>query len=293
MRTAYDAYAPLVAPARPSSHPLRLIAGAGLTVLLFIALGFAYAALVPVLVGYEAGTAKSAVGQPAGVVLLLFQFVCLVLALSIALRLVHRRGLAGLIGPFRRAAAQFLRCTLLLLPLYLLLFVVPVPDEYAPDPNMTATAWLSWLPLALPAIMVQITAEELAFRGYLQSQLAARFRHPLVWIGLPAALFGVVHLDPAIAGENAWVLAVWATLFGAAAADLTARSGSLGPALSLHFTNNVFAILVTAPEGSLDGLALYTIPLDLAAEGLAWYVLPVEALFTLCAWLAARLALRV
>ncbi|MCZ7675214.1 MAG: hypothetical protein M5U35_04080 [Roseovarius sp.] len=63
--------------------------------------------------------------------------------------------------------------------------------------------------------------------------------------------------------------------------------------MALHFLNNVFAVLVTAPAGNLDGLALYTVPLDLSAPGIAWYVLPVEAGFVLCAWLAARLALRV
>ena len=71
-----------------------------------------------------------------------------------------------------------------------------------------------------------------------------------------------------------------------------ARTGTLGPALALHFTNNVFAILVTAPAGNLDGIALYTFPLALEEEGLAWYVLPIEILFTLCAWLTARIALR-
>ena len=130
------------------------------------------------------------------------------------------------------------------------------------------------------------------FRGYLQSQLAARFAHPLVWMGVPSILFGLLHYDPVLAGDNAWVLAVWAAAFGVAAADLTARAGTLGPALALHFINNLFAIFITAPERDLDGLSLYTFPLSLDEAGLALVILPLELVFTLCAWLAARLALR-
>jgi len=289
----YDAFDTLIAPARPSSHPLRLLAGTGLLMLLFLVLGLAYAGFLPAILGAAAETQLGAGRAPLGVILLLLQFAFLIVALSVALRIVHRRSLASLVGPRYRAATQFLRCTLFLLPLYLVLFVIPMPEPYRLSPNLGVGVWLAWLPLALPCVLVQVTAEELTFRGYLQSQLAARFRHPLVWIGLPAALFGLVHYNTALAGDNTWVLMVWAALFGAAAADLTARAGTLGPALALHFVNNVFAILVTAPAGDLDGLALYTFPLDLAAEGLAWTVLPAETVFTFCAWLAARLALRV
>ena len=289
----YDAHDRLVAPARPSSQPLRLLAGAVLVVAIFVPMDFFYAGLMQ---GYpgQGGAAPPGVGRtPLAVFLLLFQFAFLVLALGLVLRLVHRRGLASLIGPPGLATTQFLRCARYLLPLYLAFVILPMPPDYRLGTNLAPGLWLSWLPLGLAGVLVQIGAEELVFRGYLQSQLAARFRHPAVWIGLPSALFGLTHFDPAFAAGNAWVLALWAAIFGAAAADLTARAGTLGPALALHFVNNIFAILVAAPAGELDGLALYTFPLDVGADGLAWYVLPVETAITFCAWLAARLALRV
>lgn len=288
----YAAFDTLVAPARPSAHPLRLLAGAALVLALFFPMSFLYVALIAPLAGI--GGAGPPAGQtPQGVLVLLLQFALLVVALWAALRLVHRRRLAGLLGPPASAARQFLRCAGFLLPLYLLILLVPMPEAYAPRANLTLGTWLAWLPLAVLAVLIQIAAEELTFRGYLQSQLAARFAHPAVWIGLPSALFGLMHYAPGLAGANSWFIVVWAALFGAAAADLTARAGTLGPAMALHFLNNVFAVLVTAPAGNLDGLALYTVPLDLSAPGIAWYVLPVEAGFVLCAWLAARLALRV
>lgn len=289
----YDAHETLVAPARPTSHPLRLLAGAVLVVVLFLPMSFAYFGMVQGLLGPLSPGAPPGGTTPVAVIVLLLQFAFLILALGAALRLVHHRSLASLLGPADRAIGQFLRCLRWLIPLYLLGALMPMPQTYALSPHLDLSTWLLWLPLALPCVLLQAGAEELVFRGYLQSQLAARFRHPAIWIGLPSALFGLVHHDPAAAGENAWALALWAGLFGAAAADLTARAGTLGPALALHFANNVFAILVTAPAGDLDGLALYTFPLDPGGGALPWDVLAVEMLFTLCAWLAARLALRV
>ena len=37
---------------------------------------------------------------------------------------------------------------------------------------------------------------------------------------------------------------IWAGAFGIAAADLTARCGTLGPAIALHFGNNLCAALI-------------------------------------------------
>lgn len=288
----YDAQETLTAPARRSANPLRLLAGLGLGTLSFLAMAFLYAGTVPALVGAEAARGLVEGHTPLAVVVLLLEFVLLIAALALVLRLLHGRGLASLVGPMPRALRQFARCMAALLPLYLFVTLLPMPAPYQLEPKLGLALWLTWLPLGLICVFIQIGAEELVFRGYLQSQLAARFRSPLVWLALPSVLFGLLHYNTVFAGENAWVVALWATLFGIAAADLTARSGTLGPAFALHFVNNIFAILVTAPLGSLDGLALYTFPLPLDEEGIAWAVLPVETLFTLCAWLAARLALR-
>lgn len=288
----YDAHETLTAPARPSAHPLRLAAGVVLVIVFFLPLAFAYAGVAPAVLGYTGPSALIAGHTPVAVLILLFEFTFLILSLGMVLRLVHQRGLGSLIGPGRAATSQFLRCLRYLLPLYLLLTLMPMPPDYQLSPNLSFGSWLSWLPVALLFILIQISAEELVFRGYLQSQLAARFRSPLVWIGLPAALFGLIHYDPLQPSGAGWALVLWAGFFGATAADLTARTGTLGPALALHFINNVFAILVTAPAGHLDGIALYTFPLWGGDGGLAWYVLPIELLITLCAWLTARIALR-
>lgn len=165
------------------------------------------------------------------------------------------------------------------------------------DPNVgrsvpPATV-LRWLPVMLPLLLVQIAAEELIFRGYLLQQLAARSRSPWVWMVAPSVLFGALHYSPAEFGPMALWPALWAMGFGCLAADLTARTGNLGAALALHFTNNLSSMILVGLYGQLDGLALYTIvinPRDPAAFG---PYLAADVAAMLVAWLAARLALRV
>ncbi|MFC6636344.1 CPBP family intramembrane glutamic endopeptidase [Sulfitobacter sediminilitoris] len=141
-------------------------------------------------------------------------------------------------------------------------------------------------------VLVQVSAEEIVFRGYVQQQLAARFKSPMIWMVLPSVLFALGHYLPDTAGENALIIAIWAGVFGILMADLTARSGSLGPAIAVHFWNNVSAMLIVSLPDELSGLALYLSPFSMEdTEALqAW--LPVDFAMMFVLWLAARVAIR-
>jgi membrane protease YdiL (CAAX protease family) len=128
------------------------------------------------------------------------------------------------------------------------------------QPNLPLTIWFKWLPIALPLLFIQITAEELIFRGYLQQELAARYSSPKIWMLVPSLVFGALHWDTEQFGPNAWLLVVGTTLFGLFAADITARTGNLGAAIGLHFANNFFALFITTIDGSMTGLGLYLTP---------------------------------
>ncbi|HBS98322.1 MAG TPA: CPBP family intramembrane metalloprotease, partial [Citreicella sp.] len=104
----------------------------------------------------------------------------------------------------------------------------PWPLSADLQPGLPPVTWLALLPLTLLALLVQTGSEEILFRGYLQSQLAARLPWPAVWLVLPSALFALGHHAPAIYGANAGLVTLWAFVFGLAMADLTARSGTLG-----------------------------------------------------------------
>ncbi|MBC7164612.1 MAG: CPBP family intramembrane metalloprotease [Roseovarius sp.] len=292
----YAAHETLVAPARASASLLRLVAGCVLTVAVFVVLSVAWSNALPVIFGPE-GWVEVAPGvatatTPVGVLVNLFTFALLIAALAVSVRVVHGRGLLGLVGPLPRALSQFRRALVAVALLYAVLLPLPMPDAYAPVRNLATGTWLAFLPLALGGLVIQVLAEEMLFRGYLQSQLAARFASPVVWMGLPSLGFGLLHLDFATHGALAWMVAVWAMLFGLAAADLTARFGTLGPATALHFLNNCSAILFAAPMGRFDGLALYVYPFELSNRAALMALMPADLLILLCAWLAIRLALR-
>ncbi|GAA0290229.1 CPBP family intramembrane glutamic endopeptidase [Rhodovulum strictum] len=282
--------------ARARPEIWRLLAGA--VAILAINIGLIYAAYGLVAVLRGTAIAQSAFAAVFGTTLtaadalwLLASFLFMLVATLVAASTFHGRGLLSLTGPAGRAVAQFLRVLGALVLLYgALALILPAGADLRP--NLDPARWLMLLPLALPLVLLQVTAEEVLFRGYLQQQLAARFQSPLIWIGLPAALFALGHYQPGIAGGNAVMVTLWAGLFGIAAADLTARSGTLGPAIALHFVNNAVAILVVALDGPISGLALYTYPF--AADDPALVPLFLVDLGVLgVSWLAARVALRV
>ena len=291
----YTAHEILVAPARPSAQLWRLALGITIIAACFLAMGYSYFNLLAELVTKSEWPRLAAEidkgATPRGMFVVLGYFGLLTLSLMLVTNQLHRRQMRTLVGPPRKALLDFLRVSIALSALGTLLWMLPEPEIMTTSPGLPALRWLALLPLSLPLVFVQISAEELAFRGYLQSQLAARFSHPLIWLGLPALVFALMHYDPETFGANAPFYVASAFIFGLAAADLTARSGTLGAAFALHFAINVSALLITAPQGQNFGLALKLYPFapdDISARA-TW--LPYDMLVMLCAWLAARLAI--
>ncbi|WP_371227656.1 CPBP family intramembrane glutamic endopeptidase [Roseovarius sp. 2305UL8-3] len=297
---SYRPHEQLVAPARSTNELIRLIIGAIAVVVVFVLLGMVYAGLERALLPPDISnqlrqdliTSTTAVSTLVN----LFFFGLMTVSLAIVLRMIHSRSLISLIGYPPLALWQFWLVTRALVGLYIAIYILtaflPAPESLQTSINMAFGKWLLFLPLTLLGLLIQTSAEELVFRGYLQSQLAARFSHPLVWIVVPSLLFALLHFDPEVMGNSAWLIVVWAGCFGMAAADLTARSGTLGPAIALHLTNNTIAIALTAPDGNFDGLALYTYPFSMTDADILMAWMPVEMLVLLCTWLVARLTLR-
>ncbi|WP_412505608.1 type II CAAX prenyl endopeptidase Rce1 family protein [Roseovarius sp. SYSU LYC5161] len=292
----YDAHETLVAAARGRCGLFHLVGGLALTLTLFMVLSITTSSFHQWFLTAEEWNDLSrelaTASTPRGVLLNLYYFGLLVIALSATLRIVHDRSLRTLIGPLPVAMRQFGRAFVALVLLYLMATVIPTGQTLSLQANLAFGTWLLLLLPALLGLLIQTTAEELLFRGYIQSQLAARFANPAIWILLPAAGFAVLHHDASFGPTNSWLIVFWAAAFGIAAADLTARAGTLGPAVALHLVNNFSAILIAAPQESFDGLALYTFPFSLGETDalLAWA--PAEFLLLLCGWLAVRVTLR-
>ena len=88
------------------------------------------------------------------------------------------------------------------------------------------------------------------------------------------------------------MIALWAVMFGILMADLTARAGTLGPAIAVHFFNNVSAMVLVATPDQMSGLALYVLPFGVADEAQMAEWLPVDFAYMFVSWLAARFAIR-
>lgn len=230
-------------------------------------------------------------GSPAMLILLLFTFLSLAAGPLFVVRALHGRSAATLFGPPAAALADFLRAAGACLGLTLLVLPVLLGSATASDVGLGRL--ILWLPLLGLATLVQTGAEELVFRGYLQQQLGARFRSPWLWMGLPSALFAWGHYLPETYGPNAPLISLWALAFGCCAADLTARTGTLGAALGFHFANNLAAFALLGSEGQKDGLALWTQAVDWTDPAAVPPLILTDLAWLIVSWLAVRLALRV
>lgn len=294
-RQAYRAHSGLVVAARARPELWRLLVGLVLAAAVILALNMALQiGLSTLLPGFwQTQFAGGQGATPAAMLVLLGSFGFVFVAVATAARVMQGRDFWGIIGPVPLALAQFWQVMRLLLVLAAILLVLP-PYDMGPTlvQNLALSTWLMLLPLSLLGVLIQTSSEEVLFRGYIQQQLAARFSSPLIWGVLPSVLFAVGHYLPVQAGANAGLIALWAGVFGVLMADLTARAGTLGPAIAVHMANNVWALLAVSLPDQLHGLSLYTVPFDMAdtTQLRAW--LPVDFALMLVSWLAARLAIR-
>lgn len=92
--------------------------------------------------------------------------------------------------------------------------------------------------------VVASAAEEVFFRGYMQSMLRERWQ-PWLAIVVTSACFGALHLDV--------VHSLLAALLGLYLGFVTERTGSALPAVVCHVVNNGTYIVLTAVIGSFGG----------------------------------------
>ena len=287
------AYAPLVAAARPKRQLWRTLLGLAIVAVVYFGWMIGLALIAAWVLGVPVGDLLyriSTGGDPIAVILLFGGFLGVWLGVWITVHLLHRRSLGSLMGRAPRVLRDFVTGAVILTLVGggLTLAMVPMLPSLSlrPDPG----AWLAFLPVAMIGILVQTGAEELLFRGYLQSQLAARFGRPLIYLTLPALLFGMAHYNTEELGRDAWIVVASTALFGLVAADLTQRTGSLGLAWGLHFANNVLAMLVLSVMGGLGGMALVLVVE--VPEALTRPLLISDMLVTVAVWAACRIWLR-
>src|SRR5437867_3039806 len=91
------------------------------------------------------------------------------------------------------------------------------------------------------------TAEEIFFRGYMQTRLGERFR-PRLAVLIASVCFGILHIE--------WLHAVLAFLLGLYLGWITELAGSALPAVVCHVINNAAFTLLTALWGAVEGTSV-------------------------------------
>ncbi|MGH1424158.1 MAG: lysostaphin resistance A-like protein [Pseudooceanicola sp.] len=302
-RPSTPAYAPhtaFAAPALASNQIGKLITGI-LAVELLFALGLIM--LGNALEGLSPGFAYTYVSgtTPIGLILQLLSFALLIVSIGFVLKRHHNRHLLTTLGDpiaaIQTLVAVFLGVAMLHLALEIL---PPWWDTAAISEKRHLIAWALTVPFGLFALLIQTSAEEVFYRGYIQQQVAARFSNPVIWMVAPNLLFAFAHWDNGVTTVDRWQYVIWAFFFGLAASDLTARTGNLGAAIGLHLANNAFAFMLYGEIGGNDsGLALFLLPEMTGQPGGGGQSGPVltmglfiDLVVVWMSWLAARIAIR-
>lgn len=108
------------------------------------------------------------------------------------------------------------------------------------------------------------SAEEIFFRGYMQTRLGQRLT-PLPAVLVTSVAFGLLHLE--------WIHAALAFALGLYLGWITELAGSALPAISCHVLNNALFTLVTAVLGTVEAPGLNAVLLAACALVFGWSIL--------------------
>ncbi|GAA4397876.1 hypothetical protein GCM10023168_03310 [Fodinibacter luteus] len=189
----------------------------------------------------------------------MFTFVMAFLLLPLVVWLVHRRpgwsiGLPTRRIPFRDLGLGFGVGVAVAVLVSAVTHVTGIYEvEYV---GIDWSQWLLVLAVTAPLILIQASSEEMLFRGYLTQVVRRLSSNPLLFVSIPAVLFGLPHAAniAAYRGNIAVLLPyiVSGLLYGWAAW----RTGSLVLGAGLHWANNLGGeVLIGTKDDVLKSVA--------------------------------------
>jgi membrane protease YdiL (CAAX protease family) len=204
----------------------------------------------------------AALASPLGLAVSLAAIALLWLGLLAGVRLLHRRPLASVIGRDGWSGRRDLAAGLVAgLAVALVASVLTIP--IGPTPVRSDIALGTWVVLCLPLaalVLLQASAEEAVFRGYLPQVLAARGFGPLVWFLVPTLLFAAMHWYGDVPLWKSLSIVVMIAAFAAGMMVVVVRTGSIAAACGVHWGNNLVALQFIALDDELGPAALYHLP---------------------------------
>lgn len=239
-------------------------------------------------------------------------FIPFLVGTLLVVRFLHRRPALTVITPFRRpnwrlfalGAGLWLAAmvaTAKIMPA-VALFLPGSGAESSGDIRWNYQPWVFWpaLALACTLLVVQTSAEELFFRGYLLQWFAKLSRNVWVMATFSGLIFGAGHLwNPEVASADGleWILAlVIYAASGFAWAVVSIRSGTIELALGAHWVNNLFVmVLISGEDSALGATSLWVVTDPAEPDLLAGAVsesITAAVFILLASWIRGRGQLR-
>ena len=126
------------------------------------------------------------------------------------------------------------------------------PNSFSINFNIANIALM--ILLFIIAIPIQITFEELFFRGYLNQAISLKIKSPIVIILISSLIFSMGHI---VNGGNNVIFMIQNVsitfMIGIILSGFTLVDNGIELAIGAHLTNNFFALLINSAEGSLGG----------------------------------------
>jgi membrane protease YdiL (CAAX protease family) len=237
----------------------------GLMIILFawLIVGSGASVLVAIALGGQAD--PSGLGLVEYYLFVMASFLCFLAGVLIAVSLVHRRHPRTLVTArkkinWRRVGHGFVAwfvpyCLIGGLGQYLF-----YPDTFSFNSDLATFAL--FVPLALVLTAIQITAEELFFRGYIVQGASLIWSNRVFLAIASAVIFTLPHLLNPEVSAGGW-LTVFVTYFlvpGLLWTVVSLIDGTTELAIGVHFANNIGGVLLFNITGSaLPSPALFTI----------------------------------
>lgn len=190
----------------------------------------------------------------------LASFIPFFIATPLIVRWLHRRPALTVVTPFRRLNVRLMvvgaaAWSVTMIGLTVVGLALGGGDTIRW--NFQPEVFFPALAIAVTILLVQTTAEELFFRGYLLQWFSKATRNTWVLAAASGLLFGLPHLaNPEVAAASGFgylvaLLTYFAT--GFALAVVSIRSGTIELAIGAHFINNFFNVVFLTVENSALG----------------------------------------
>lgn len=148
--------------------------------------------------------------------------------------------------------------------------------------------WLMWfLPMAV-IVFVQISAEELFFRGFIQQYLARLVPKRWVYITIPSVVWAMLHYGNIEGRFSSIMIVVVIGAMGIVFADWADITGSLWGPLTVHFGNNFFLIMVYGNTMEPSDLNIIQYNMDAYSDAKIGSYMMIGTVMTLLIYLPVR-----